>query len=53
MIALILELLAGPVLLAGFVCYLCRGPRPHRRLTCGQIAELQVLSDIERYENLH
>ena len=52
MIAWISALLAGPVLLAGFAVYLCRGPRQYRRLTRGQIAELQVLSGIESYENL-
>jgi len=40
------------MLLAGFAVYLCRGHRQFRRLTRGQIAELQVLSDIESYENL-
>jgi uncharacterized membrane protein len=52
MIAWISALLAGAALLAGFAIYLCRRPREYRRLTRGQLAELQVLSDIERYENL-
>jgi len=52
MITLILALLAGPVVLAGFAAYLCRGPRLHRRPTRAQLAEWQVLSDIERHENL-
>jgi hypothetical protein len=52
MIAWIGTLLAGPVLLAGLAVYLCRGPRRHRRLTREQVAELQILSDIEKYEDL-
>ena len=52
MIAWIAALLAGPMLLAGFAVYLCRGPHQYRRPTRGQIAELQVLSDIENYEDL-
>jgi hypothetical protein len=52
MIAWMLGFFAGPVVLAGFAVYLCRGPRRRRRLTRGQIAELQVLADIERRENL-
>jgi hypothetical protein len=51
MITLILALLAGPVMLAGFAAYLCRGQHL-RRLTRGQLAEWQVLADIERHENL-
>jgi hypothetical protein len=52
MIAWILGFLAGPVLLAGLVVYLCRGPRRQRRLTHGQIAELQALADVEMREDL-
>jgi hypothetical protein len=52
MIAWILGFFVGPVMLAGFAVYLCRGPRRHWRLTREQIAELQVLSDLERRENL-
>jgi len=52
MAAWILGFLAGPVALAGFAVYLCRGPRRHRRLTREQIAELRVLADLERRENL-
>jgi hypothetical protein len=52
MIAWILAFFAGPVLLAGFAVYLCRGPRRHRRLTREQIAELQVLAEVERREDL-
>jgi hypothetical protein len=44
-------LLAGPVLLAGFAWYLCRGPR-RPRPTDAEIAQLQVLADIERHEDL-
>jgi hypothetical protein len=39
-------------LLVGFAVYLCRGPRRDRRLTREQIAEWQVLAEIERHENL-
>ena len=52
MIAWILGFLAGPPLLAGLAVYLCRGPRQHRRLTRGQIAELQALADLEMREDL-
>lgn len=52
MIAWILGFFAGPVLLAGFAVYLCRGPRRHRRLTREQITELQVLAEVERREDL-
>jgi len=52
MIAWMLGAIGGPIMLAGFVVYLCRGPRRHRRLTREQIAELQFLTDIERHENL-
>ena len=53
MIAWLLGFFAGPIVLAGFVVYLCRGPRRHRSLTREQITELQVLADIERHGNLH
>jgi hypothetical protein len=49
MVAWMLVFLAGPIALAGFAVYLCRGPR--RRLTRAQIAELQVLADLERHED--
>jgi hypothetical protein len=52
MIAWILGFFAGPVVLAGFAVYLCRGPRRHRRLTREQMADLQVLADLEKRENL-
>jgi len=52
MVAWMLEVFTGPVALAGFGVYLCRGPRRNRRLTREQIAELEVLSDLERRENL-
>jgi len=52
MIAWILGFVAGPALLAGLAVYLCRGPRWHRRLTRGQIAELQALADVEMREDL-
>jgi hypothetical protein len=52
MIAWMLGFFAGPIVLAGFAIYLCRGPRRHRRLTREQIAELQVLADVEARENL-
>jgi hypothetical protein len=52
MIAWMLGAVVGPIMLAGFVVYLCRGPRRHRRLTREQIAELQLLTDIERHEDL-
>jgi hypothetical protein len=50
MIAWMLGFFAGPLVLAGFAVYLCRGPR--RRLTREQVAELQFVADIERDENL-
>jgi hypothetical protein len=52
MVAWMLGVFAGPIALAGFVVYLCRGPRRHRRLTREQIAELEVIADLERRENL-
>jgi len=52
MLAWILGFLLGPALLAGLAVYLCRGPRRHRRLTRGQIAELQALADVEMREDL-
>jgi hypothetical protein len=51
MIAWISALFTGP-LLAGFAVYLCRGPRRGHRLTREQIAEWQILTEIERLENL-
>jgi hypothetical protein len=39
-------------LLAGFAVYLCRGPRQRHRLTGEQIAEWQVLAEIEKHEDL-
>jgi hypothetical protein len=52
MIAWLSALFTGP-LLAGFAVYLCRGPRRDHRLTREQIAEWQILTAIERLENLH
>jgi len=52
MVAWMLGVLAGPVVLAGFAVYLCRGPRRHRRLTREQVTELQVLADLQRRENM-
>ncbi|HSS90680.1 MAG TPA: hypothetical protein VLL69_15295 [Streptosporangiaceae bacterium] len=52
MIAWISALFAGP-LLAGFAVYLWRGARRDRRLAREQIAEWQILTEIERLENLH
>jgi hypothetical protein len=51
MIAWISALFTAP-LLAGFAVYLCRGPRRDRRLAREQIAEWQILAEIERLENL-
>jgi hypothetical protein len=51
MVAWMLVFLAGPIALAGFAVYLCRGPRRRRGLTRAQIAELQVLADLERHED--
>jgi hypothetical protein len=39
-------------LLVGFAVYLCRGPRRDRRLAREQIAEWQILAEIERLEDL-
>jgi hypothetical protein len=52
MIGWIAGLIAGPIVLAGFAVYVCRGPHRYRRLTREQIAELQVLADIERRDDL-
>ena len=52
MIVWISALFSGP-LLAGFAVCLCRGPRQERHLAREQIAEWQVLAEIERLENLH
>jgi len=52
MIAWMVAQLAGPILLAGFAVYVCRRPRRPRRLAREQIAEFQILADIEKYENL-
>jgi hypothetical protein len=41
MIAWMLGAFAGPVVLAGFAVYLCRGPCRRRCLTRDQIAELE------------
>jgi len=51
MIVWISALFTGP-LLAGFAVYLCRGPGRDRRLAREQIAEWQILAEIERLENL-
>jgi hypothetical protein len=51
MIAWISVLFIGP-LVAVFAVYLCRGPRQDRRLAREQIAEWQILAEIERHENL-
>ena len=51
MIAWILGAFAGPTVLAGFAVYLRRGPRRHRRLTRAQIAESEVLADLDRRKN--
>jgi hypothetical protein len=50
-IAWIVGFIAGPVLLAGYGWYLCRGPR-RRRVTDEEIAQLQAIADIERNEDL-
>ena len=52
MIGWVAGLIAGPVVLAGFAVYVCRGPRRHRRLTREQIAELEILADVERRDDL-
>lgn len=52
MVAWMLGVIAGPIAVAGFVVYLCRGPRRRRRLTHEQIMESEVLADLERRENL-
>jgi hypothetical protein len=50
-IAWIVCFIAGPVLLAGYGWYLCRGPR-RRRVTDAEIAQLQAIADLERDEDL-
>lgn len=52
MIAWISAWLAGPIVLTGFAGYLIQGPRRHRSMTREQLAELQVLAEIERHEDL-
>jgi hypothetical protein len=52
MVGWVAGLIAGPVVLAGFAVYVCRGPRRHRRVTREQIAELEILADIERRDDL-
>jgi hypothetical protein len=52
MIAWMLGFCAGSIVLAGFAAYLCRGPRRLWRLTREQVAEGQVLADLERHENM-
>ena len=39
---------AGPLVLTGYICYLCRGRHPH--VTKQHIQELQALYDIEYRE---
>lgn len=51
MIAWIVSFVAGPVLLAAYGWYLCRGPR-RRRVTDEEITQLQAIADIERNEDL-
>jgi hypothetical protein len=43
---------AGPLLLAGYVSYLCRGRR-QPRITGERLRELQLLSELEKHENLN
>jgi hypothetical protein len=50
MIAWVLGFVAGPLLLSGYGWYLCRGPR-QRGMTDAEIAQLQVIADIERDED--
>ena len=50
MIAWMLGAFAGPPALAGLAVCLCRRRRRHRRLTRDQIAEPEVLADLERRE---
>jgi hypothetical protein len=50
-IAWILGFIVGPVLLAGYGWYLCRGPR-RRGVTDEEITQLQAIADIERNEDL-
>jgi hypothetical protein len=42
----------GPVAIAAFFLYLCRGPSV-RHMSDEQIKELAILSEIERSEDLH
>lgn len=51
MIAWLLGLIAGPVALAAYGWYLCRGPR-HRKVSDEEIAELEAIAEIERNEDL-
>jgi hypothetical protein len=44
-------LTVGPLLLAGCLCYLCRGPR-QTRMTGQQLRDMQILSGLEQREGL-
>ena len=47
----LLFLTVGPLLLAGCLCYLCRGPR-QTRMTGQQLRDMQILSGPEQHEGL-
>lgn len=50
MITWLLAFVTGPVVLALYLCHLIRGPR-QRRMGWEQVRQLQILSNMEQYEN--
>jgi hypothetical protein len=51
MVAWVVFFITGPLVLTGYLGYLCRGWR-ERRMTKQEVRDLQVLCDTERREGL-
>jgi hypothetical protein len=49
MVAWVISFITGPLLLACYLGYLCRGRR-QRRITKQEVRELQILCETERRE---
>lgn len=49
MVAWVISFITGPLLLAGYLGYLCRGPR-QRRITKQEVRGLQILCDTGQRE---